>query len=221
MTYDYPSRAMTSRSKTRATFAALLGAALLMAALLAPSAGAHAGGPWGSSVARVVAGPTTGPTAVDGLIAPGPACPGQTDPEAPAAAQEKTMRCMTNYAREASGLKPLGFAPTLGKAANRKAADMIRCDEFSHEACGRPFTYWMRQSGYLKGNCWEAGENIAFGSGRLGTVRKVFVAWMDSPGHRENILGEYEAIGIGLRVGTLEETEGAHVWTQEFGSVAC
>ena len=203
---------MTTKPANRARFAAILCLALLAGALLAPGAGAHAG---------AATGPTTGPAALNGLIAPGPSCPGQTELHATPTAQEKTMRCMVNYARKASGLKPLGSSSTIVAAANRKAADMIRCDEFSHEACGRPFTYWMRQSGYLTGNCWEAGENIAFGSGRLGSVRSVFIAWMNSPGHRENILGEYESIGVGLRIGTLEETVGARVWTQEFGSVAC
>jgi uncharacterized protein YkwD len=203
---------MTTKTANRPLFAATLCLALLAAVLLAPGAGGHVG---------AATGPTTGPAAISGLIAPGPACPGQTDLAASPAAQEQTMRCMTNYARKASGLEPLESSATLSRAANRKVADILRCNEFSHEACGRPFTYWMRQSGYLKGNCWEAGENIAFGGGRLGSVRKVFVAWMNSPGHRENILGEYEALGVGLQVGTLEESAGAHVWTQEFGSTVC
>jgi uncharacterized protein YkwD len=207
---------MTRKASTRALFAAILGAALLAAALLAPGAGARAG-----AASAAHRHDVAGPAAISGLIAPSSSCPGQSDLEATAVAQEKTMRCMTNYARKASGLEPLAYSVTLGKAANRKVADIIRCDEFTHEACGRPFTFWMRQSGYLKGSCWEAGENIAFGSGSLGTVRKVFVAWMNSPGHRENILGEYEDIGIGVRIGTLEGTIGAHVWTQEFGSIAC
>ena len=42
--------------------------------------------------------------------------------------------------------------------------------------------------------------------------------WMNSPGHRRNILGSYDDIGIGLQVGTLEDNSGAHVWTQQFGS---
>ncbi len=211
---------MTTKSASRALFGAFC-FALFAAVLLAPGAGAQGAAPARAARVHATAGPTTGPAAISGLIAPGPACPGQTDIEAPLPDQETTMRCMTNYARRASGLRPLGFSAPLDKAANHKSADMIRCDEFSHEACGRPFTYWMRQSGYLKGNCWEAGENIAFGSGRLGSVRKVFVAWMNSPGHRENILGEYEVVADGLRVGTLEGSVGAHVWTQEFGSVVC
>jgi uncharacterized protein YkwD len=41
---------------------------------------------------------------------------------------------------------------------------------------------------------------------------------MNSSGHRENILGPYRDIGIGLRIGILGDVHGAHVWTQEFGS---
>ena len=48
-------------------------------------------------------------------------------------------------------------------------------------------------------------------------MRSIFSAWMHSAGHRENILGPYGQIGIGLRVGGLDGHGGAHVWTQEFG----
>jgi uncharacterized protein YkwD len=210
---------MTTATRIGALFAAVLGIALLAVALLAPGAGArpgHAGHAHGTTAPAA-----PGTAGITGLIAPGSVCPGQADADATDVEQERTMRCMTNYARTASGLAPLDGPATLAKAANRKVADLIRCNEFSHEACGRPFTYWMRQSGYLQGTCWQAGENIAFGGGRLGGVRKVFVAWMLSPGHRENILGAYEDIGVGLRIGTLEGHVGAHVWTQEFGSTKC
>lgn len=44
---------------------------------------------------------------------------------------------------------------------------------------------------------------------------------MSSSGHRRNILGPYREIGIGMRVGTLDNAAGAHVWTQELGSRDC
>jgi uncharacterized protein YkwD len=49
-------------------------------------------------------------------------------------------------------------------------------------------------------------------------VRPIFRAWMRSAGHRENILGPYEEIGIGLRIGALEGNPAAHVWAQDFGA---
>jgi len=148
------------------------------------------------------------------LIAPASACPDQTDPGAPPAAQVKAMRCLTNFARRGRGLPPLAASAPLNGAASHKSADILRCDEFSHEACGREFTYWVERSGY-RGGC--LAENIAWGSGPLGSVRSIFSNWMRSPGHRENILGPYAEIGIGLRVGRLDGYGGAHVWTQSFG----
>lgn len=156
--------------------------------------------------------------AAAGLVAPASACPGQSNVHAPAAAQEQTMRCLVNYARERRGLDPLATVASLTRAAGRKSGDILRCDEFSHEACGREFTYWMERFGY---DACRAAENIAWGTGNLGTPRSIFRAWMRSSGHRHNILGPYEDTGIGLQVGELEGVRGAHVWTQQFGSRDC
>jgi uncharacterized protein YkwD len=158
--------------------------------------------------------------APSGLIAPASACPGQSNPGAPSAKQARAMRCMTNYARQRRGKPPLAGLPSLHRAARGKSGDILRCDQFDHEACGREFTYWFERVGY-GGRCTALGENIAWGTGSLGSVRSIFSAWIDSPGHRANILGDFEEIGIGLRIGGLEGNTGAHVWTQEFGSRSC
>ena len=158
--------------------------------------------------------------AAQGLIAPPTACPNQGNPAAPVGQQVKAMRCLTNYARERRGKAPLAGLPALDRAARGKSGDILRCDQFDHSACGREFTYWFEQVGY-GGRCTALGENIAWGTGGLGSVRSIFSSWIRSPGHRANILGGFEEIGIGLRVGALEGNPGAHVWTQEFGSRAC
>lgn len=125
------------------------------------------------------------------------------------------MLCLVNRARANRGREPLTAPGVLARAAARKSADILRCDEFSHEACGRDFTYWIERMGY-KG-C-RMGENIAYGSGRFATPLSIFQRWMKSSGHRRNILGSYNDIGIGLKVGKLNGSRGAHVWTQHFGS---
>jgi uncharacterized protein YkwD len=152
------------------------------------------------------------------LVAPTSVCPHQTDLSQPTGVQEQAMHCMTNFARQKSGLSDLGNAASLDHSAVRKTDDVIRCDAFSHYACGRQFTYWMQRSGYLAASCWRAGENLAWGTGDLGSVRQIFVAWLHSPEHRANLLGRYSQIGVALSVGNLEGHSGAHVWTQEFGS---
>jgi uncharacterized protein YkwD len=152
------------------------------------------------------------------LVAPPSACPNQTDLGDSSAVQAQAMRCMTNFARKHDGLGRFGNAASLDRSAVGKSGDILRCDSFSHFACGRQFTYWMQRSGYLAARCWRAGENIAWGVGNLGTVRSIFVAWLHSPEHRANLLGRYSQVGIALSVGTLEGHRDAHVWTQDFGS---
>jgi uncharacterized protein YkwD len=152
------------------------------------------------------------------LIAPPESCPNQGELNAPAGVQEEAMRCMTDFARQHMGMAGLVDADDLDRSAAEKSGDILRCDNFSHYACGRDFTYWMQRVGYIPARCWRAGENIAWGSGDLGTVRSIFRAWIHSPPHLENILGPFSQLGIGLQVGNLEGHSNAHVWTQHFGS---
>jgi uncharacterized protein YkwD len=152
------------------------------------------------------------------LVAPISVCANQDDLGDTAAVQERAMHCMTNYARQQRGLGKLGDTSGLDNSAADKNRDILRCDEFSHQACGRDFTFWMSRVGYLSARCWRAGENIAWGTGDLATVRSIFVAWIHSSEHRANILGPYSQVGISLKVGHLHHARQAHVWTQDFGS---
>jgi uncharacterized protein YkwD len=173
------------------------------------------------SAATAATAPPPTTTALDRLLAPASVCPHQNQPTQPNQVQLRAMLCLTNYARTHSHLARIALSTELAQAAAGKVRDILRCDDFSHEACGREFTYWMKKSGYLRGTCWEAAENIAWGTGAIGTPRAIMRAWLHSSGHRENILGPYPDIGIGLREGAIEGTEGAHVWVQEFGSHEC
>jgi uncharacterized protein YkwD len=131
------------------------------------------------------------------------------------------MRCLTDFARRRAGRTPLAMASSLDRSAALKSRDILRCESFSHNACGRDFTYWMRRTGYIDGGCWRAGENLAVGSGPFATPRAVFEGWLASSGHRRNILGDFQDLGIGLRVGELGGRRRAHVWTQHLGSHRC
>jgi uncharacterized protein YkwD len=152
------------------------------------------------------------------MIAPRAACPGQDDPTAPLGVQRGAMLCLTEYARRSAGLSALSGAKRLEISAERKSRDVLRCDSFSHHACGRDFTHWMKASGYIPSRCWRVGENLAWGVGDAASPRAIFLAWMRSPAHRHNVLGRFAQIGIGLRVGRLDGRDRTHVWTQHFGS---
>jgi uncharacterized protein YkwD len=190
----------------------MLSAVLLALLVAAPSAIA-AIGLKGQRVVAPAKPASTGP-----LIAPLKACPGQDDLGVPTEAQEQAMRCMTDFARHRAGLLSLSEAAALDASAQAKAGDILSCNNFSHFACGRQFTYWMEETGYIAASCWRAGENLAWGTGEHGTVRSIFGAWMRSPGHRQNILGNYTQLGVSVGVGELDGRAGTRVWTQHFGS---
>ena len=128
------------------------------------------------------------------------------------------MRCMTNHARRRAHRRELARARPLDRSARLKSRDIVRCDSFSHFACGRDFTFWIKRVGYLPAPCWRAGENIAWGTGSRASVRSIFRAWIASPDHRRNMLSrDYAQFGIGLEIGELGGSPRVHVWTQHFG----
>ena len=92
---------------------------------------------------------------------------------------------------------------------------------FEHDSRnGDSFADRIRDTGYLsRASRWVVGENLAWGSGRLATPEAIVKAWMDSPGHRANILsGRYREIGIGLTLGSPRGGDGA-TYATEFGAV--
>jgi uncharacterized protein YkwD len=145
-------------------------------------------------------------------------CGGELGLDAAAAAQEATMLCLVNQARARFELPPLSQSTQLQDSAVDKAGDLLSCDEFSHTACGRSFYYWIDESGYMSTPCWRVGENLAWGVAEDGTVGSIFRAWMRSPTHRANILGNFDETGIELRVGPLGGLSGVHLWAEHFGS---
>jgi uncharacterized protein YkwD len=173
-------------------------ATVTFAIFLAP-AGASASGPW------------------DNLLAPESACPGQSDISLSIAAQEQTMVCMHNWARTEKGIKPLRPAKLLRSSSHKKARDIMHCQQFSHEACGRNAFYWFRRVGFMRGR-YGVGENLAFGQGNLGTVRGMMSAWLNSDIHRSVLLTpSFDDVGISVVDGNLKGLPGVAIWVAHFG----
>ena len=156
--------------------------------------------------------------AYENLRAPTSRCGPQTDRAASVGRQERAMLCMIDYARHAAGVGPaLRTNGRLMRSADRKAGDILRCRQFSHTACGRRFDFRVRAAGYAP--AIALGENIARGSGSYGAVRQIMASWLNSTGHRNNILGRhYREQGVALRVGTMSGHSGAAVWVHELGA---
>jgi uncharacterized protein YkwD len=162
--------------------------------------------------------PATGAAPLKRLLAPAAECPGASEADVAPVVQERAMRCLTDFARRHAGMGSLRDDSELDRSASHKARDIIRCDSFSHYACGRDFTYWLQRVGYLHARCWRAGENIALGTSSDGSAREIFNQWLHSAVHRRNILGHFAHIGVGLKVGALNGHSGVHIWIQHFGS---
>lgn len=127
--------------------------------------------------------------------------------------------CVLNHQRRKHGLRALRLDRRLSRAARMHSAAMARHSFFSHDSPnGSDFVDRIRRSGYLRGaRNWSVGENIAWGSGSRSAVRSIARAWMNSPGHRANILSRsFRAIGIGISYGTPAGVEGA-TYTTDFG----
>lgn len=115
---------------------------------------------------------------------------------------------LVNRERTSRGLKPLSNNWELERIARYKSQDMVNKNYFSHTSptYGSPFT--MMQNFGVKFSA--AGENIAMGQK---TPAEVVNSWMNSPGHRANILGtSYTQIGVGLA----KNNNGVCYWTQMF-----
>lgn len=97
---------------------------------------------------------------------------------------QREIVALTNKARQQAGLKPLQVKGVLTLVAQKHAINMASQNKMSHILDGKGPADRMRDAGYRFSRC---GENIAY-STKSSTARDVFNGWMNSPGHRANIL---------------------------------
>jgi uncharacterized protein YkwD len=156
----------------------------------------------------------------DAFLAPAGTCAGDTAVGASAAAEQQTMICLVNYARAKRGVTTLTNSPQLAVAGQLKLAANVRCNTFSHTACGQAFPTVFKQSGYLNGaHRFTVGENLAYGQGDLGSPRATMLAWLNSPPHRTNLFrATYRELGIAyLAAPSFLGYTQVGLWATEFG----
>lgn len=112
---------------------------------------------------------------------------------------------LTNTARSGAGCPPVSPDPRVAEAAQRHSDDMAVRDYFAHDSRdGRSFDRRIAAAGYPT----PGAENIAMGQD---DAQHVVRDWMNSPGHRKNILDcSLRTIGVGL-------SGDGRYWTQDFG----
>ena len=123
------------------------------------------------------------------------------------------IQCTNRARAENGGLPPLSENSLLDAIASERAADMIQKQYFAHYSpSGEGATDVAQRAGY---HYKHLGENIALGS--FQTDEKIVTAWMQSPGHRQNILSDgCSEIGVAAKRGRMK---GEDVWVavQIFG----
>ncbi len=119
----------------------------------------------------------------------------------------------TNIQRQKNNLVPLRENFKLDLSADNKVKDMFINQYFEHKSpLGAGVDYLVQWAGY---EYLVVGENLAMGN--FENSEKLVEAWMESPGHRENILNtKYQEIGAAVLQGIYQ---GKKVWmaVQHFG----
>jgi uncharacterized protein YkwD len=119
---------------------------------------------------------------------------------------------LTNVQRTAKGCPALKIDERLVKAARAHSNDMVAEGFFSHTGSnGSNFVAREVAAGYPRKGA--SAENIAWG---FRTPKEVVTGWMNSPGHRANILN---CGSVAVGVGVSYTRGGAPYWTQDFGRI--
>ena len=130
--------------------------------------------------------------------------------------------CLHNKLRADRGLPQLRESAKLRRAALGHSRDMVSRGYFEHTTpSGTTMVDRIQAARYTPRNAaWALGENLAWGTGRLATPREIMRAWMDSPGHRANIVKRsYREIGIGVVTGVPSARGEGATYTADFGVI--
>ena len=127
----------------------------------------------------------------------------------------KATICLMNQERVKRGLPRLQDSSALQRVATAHSRDMVRRDYFSHVSPGG-----STLSDRLAKIASTGGENIAWGYGNLGSPRATVKMWMNSPGHRANVLRRaFRKAGVGVAAGVPQRgISGGATYTANFSS---
>jgi uncharacterized protein YkwD len=128
--------------------------------------------------------------------------------------------CLLNQERAAHGLSPVSENQALARASLAYSQRLVAESFFAHDAPdGTDVVDRLTAAGYIRpSSAWEVGENLAWAQGVLASPANVVKAWMESPGHRDNILTpSYRDVGVGIVLGTPTAGPAGSTFTTNFG----
>jgi uncharacterized protein YkwD len=130
--------------------------------------------------------------------------------------------CLHNQIRAERGLPLLKENTRLRRAALGHSSDMVSRGFFEHTTPnGVTMVERVMATRYASQRVgWALGENLAWGTGELATPRAIMKAWMESPGHRANVVRRaYREIGIGVVTGVPSDRGAGATYTADFGVI--
>ncbi|MGH3133180.1 MAG: CAP domain-containing protein [Gaiellaceae bacterium] len=137
-----------------------------------------------------------GGAAWSAYLAPVSACKGSTNPAASPAVQQRAVTCLVNWARAREHRARLSPSSALQRAADLKGRKVVSCGQLSHTPCGSDLTAALRAAGYRYSSF---GENLFAGTSGTVSPRDAVAAWLQSPGHRANVLRPgFRDVGVAL-----------------------
>ena len=193
---------------------------LLCAGLLVPAATSHAGPAKG--VARP-GKPLRAQIALEARTAQQGCENADANPaDTGEAAVRAAILCLHNQIRAERKLPLLRENARLRRAAVGHSSDMVSRGFFEHTTpSGVTMVDRIMATRYVSPRVgWALGENLAWGTGSLATPRAIMKAWMESPGHRANVVKRaYREIGIGVVTGVPSDRGAGATYTADFGVV--
>jgi uncharacterized protein YkwD len=124
-----------------------------------------------------------------------------------------------NEVRAAHGLRGLHISTSLRAVAQRHSNDLVARNYFGHTSpTGSTLYSRIVNSSFPRVGQWWAGEDLAWGTGTIGSPRYTIKMWLASPEHRAILLSSrYTLVGVGRATGRFQGYSGAVVWTVDFG----
>jgi len=112
----------------------------------------------------------------------------------------RATMCLLNAQRRSRGLPTLRPNARLARSSSGHSTDMVRRRYFAHDTpAGRTALDRIRAAGYVRRGSYRIGENLAWGTGSLGTPQGVIRGWLNSPAHRRIMLSPgFRELGIGV-----------------------
>lgn len=144
--------------------------------------------------------PTDSPSSVPGINK-------STQPVAAPTRAEQLIYDRINQYRQSKNLPPLAFDPVISVQARVHSQEMARSSVLSHDGFHERFES-LSESLPVR----SAAENVATNRGYSDPEAVAIQSWLDSPGHHHNIIGRYNATGIGIA----QNARGEYYFTQIF-----